>query len=133
MPSISFFPYASIMAVSISRLALGWCCAVFLSRHMSSMPVTITLLILSASSWAFSAGMSKDASSAAKDRGNHPAHVVRAPGCVLSGPVLRSRARCVLSTKSELYVCVCVSKYTCAYKSPPQTMLRDERIGCKNN
>ena len=84
MPSISFFPYASIMAVSISRLALGWCCAVFLSRHMSSMPVTITLLILSASSWAFSAGMSKDASSAAKDRGNHPAHVVRAPGFAMS-------------------------------------------------
>ena len=53
MPSISFFPYASIMAVSISRLALGWCCAVFLSRHMSSMPVTITLLILSASSWCY--------------------------------------------------------------------------------
>ena len=83
-PSCSFLSWAESILGLMSTRALGSCWTELRSRHISSIPLVIMLRTDLAVLTASSGGISNSDSSLAKDRGNHPDHVVRAPAFFMS-------------------------------------------------
>ena len=109
IPSCVRVSNAVVILSLISFLSFGWCWAALRSRHISSIPCVIVSLMDRASLWAVAADMSKEVRSLENDLGNHPAHVVLAPGLAMSLRHCLTFSSSTSNSSSELSFSLCVS------------------------